>query len=331
MLDVKVLEYYRDHWIVDISVDNVSLGDTLCAKNLCRPLEASKIQSQIDQEFDSENISRMSTFLQQRQQQQLQATDVQSLASCRVTFISSINEFYVLMTKDSDLLLAICNRLMKDDSIGCPLSEYIEHKICAAKCDEDGCWYRAKIIKYSVGRTKVKFIDYGRTATVTECKELLDTSISKLPALSKCYALRMPENIRHWNGEAEQRFRNIAPDTEFLFRLISKESERSIVDLTYDGRNLTEELAKLCTTTVVSGHVTWSISAGNFFVQPQKTRKKSDEIFEELMACAAQYPPLKNCTVGTLCVARYDADQLFYRALIKGVTNEKSKFCDLAA
>lgn len=265
-----------------------------------------------------------------------------------VAHINSLSDFYVQMEQDVGGLEIVSDYLLEKDKF-VELREFEVNTICTAKFDEDDGWYRAKILCHNAedGTTEVNFIDYGNSTLVTELRAL-PREISELPHLSKCCSLRKPKGVQYWSDEAEKRFQDVADmgATVFAVKLVMPGSKTSIVDLVYeDGRNLSDELRELCeefsasaieaalqqhdsvATTVVlaettlppvavSGVVTWSNSAIDFYVQPLARKADSDGIVEALAAGAEEYPPLETCAVGTLCVARFAEDKLFYRAQV---------------
>lgn len=94
---------------------------------------------------------------------------------CYITHINSPQDFYVQLVDKSAEIDAMAAALTNADVLKHPLKpEEINKKlICVARYDDDGCYYRAKVLeKISDGSYRVRFIDYGNESIVTDMFKL---------------------------------------------------------------------------------------------------------------------------------------------------------------
>lgn len=94
---------------------------------------------------------------------------------CYITHVNSAEDFYVQLVdrgRDIDSMVAM---LATAEALQHPLkSEEISKKlICIARFDDDGCYYRAKVLeKVNETSYRVRFIDYGNESNATEFYKL---------------------------------------------------------------------------------------------------------------------------------------------------------------
>ncbi|XP_058119702.1 maternal protein tudor [Anopheles ziemanni] len=166
---------------------------------------------------------------------------------CFTSHIESINEFYIQLERDVFPLDTMANYL-NDVSKFADLTEPQPGVICIAQYLDDGLWYRAKVLAVrKPGEYEVFFLDYGNTSIVHQLKEL-DASIAELARLCAKCALRLPENVRSWSKEAEEKFLELSAmgETVFTVQLYSPGPAFATVELFHEGRNIAEQLVALC-------------------------------------------------------------------------------------
>lgn len=128
-----------------------------------------------------------------------------------------------------------------------------EGMLVAALFNDDGGWYRAKIIKIIDSRYQVLFIDYGNESETTEVKSLPEDLIN-LPPLAKCCRLKeLPSEVtKSWSNIILTKLQTMVHEgiTFSLNDLIKNETDEIyVVSLKYeDNKNLATELINYCET-----------------------------------------------------------------------------------
>uniref|UniRef100_A0A2M4A5R8 Putative ring finger protein 17 n=1 Tax=Anopheles triannulatus TaxID=58253 RepID=A0A2M4A5R8_9DIPT len=166
---------------------------------------------------------------------------------CFTSHIDSISEFYLQLERDIYPLDTMSNYLA-DVSKFPDVEQPQIGMICIAEYEEDGLWYRAKLLSIPrPGEYEVFFLDYGNTSTVRKLKAL-DSSIAELARLCTKCCLRLPENVRRWSSEAEEKFLELTAmgQTVFTVQLYSPGPNAATVELFLEGRNIVEQLVTLC-------------------------------------------------------------------------------------
>lgn len=275
---------------------------------------------------------------------------ISSGQSAFVSHINNLDDFYIQMQPDTGSLEIVSDYLGNIDQFP-PVTDVTPNKICTAKFVDDDGWYRAKILDHSEDGTEILFIDYGNTSTSTELRELPQT-IADMPPLSKQCALQMPAGVQLWSDEAEARFHEVSNQgaTVFTVQLVQPSNRSSLVRLTYDGHDLSDELAALCNRfnpsdmdvsaqmtasmlggqpaasktvdPVVVGGVLFRVNtAGDFYVLPDAQKATSAAIAEELLR-AATFPAVQVTQVGDMCVARPVGEERYLRARVLSINSD---------
>lgn len=94
---------------------------------------------------------------------------------CYITHINSPEDFFVQLVDRGRDIEAMVATLATADALKHPLKpEEISKKlICIARFDEDGCYYRAKVLeKVNETTYRVRFVDYGNESNATEFYKL---------------------------------------------------------------------------------------------------------------------------------------------------------------
>ncbi|XP_049531746.1 maternal protein tudor [Anopheles darlingi] len=166
---------------------------------------------------------------------------------CFTSHIDSISEFYLQLERDIYPLDTMSNYL-SDVSKFPDVDQPQIGMICIAEYQDDELWYRAKLLSIPrPGEYEVFFLDYGNTSTVRKLKGL-DSSIAELARLCTKCSLRLPENVRRWSPEAEEKFLELAAmgQTVFTVQLYSPGPIAATVELFLNGRNIVDQLVTLC-------------------------------------------------------------------------------------
>lgn len=170
---------------------------------------------------------------------------VRSGEICFVSHINSLDDFYIQVESDTDVLQKIEEHLEGNVDAAVLKSPPIG-TVCSARF-EDGRLYRAKIIDVLPDSSyHVEFVDYGNKFRTTEVRSLIP-EIAQLPHLRRRCTLKLPNHIEYWSEEAEKQFQQLASDgaTEFLVHLI-RPGKKACIELFMKDINVSEQLGGLC-------------------------------------------------------------------------------------
>lgn len=155
-------------------------GATVLTVRLVKPDEKAIIELFIDER----NIgTELATLCEKRVRIDSLVDDPEASAGaanrfqCYITHIKSPIDFYVQLVAKSVEIGAMVDALTSPEVQKHPLKpkEVTKKLICIARYDDDGCYYRAKVLeKTSDSSYLVRFIDYGNESNVTEVYKLPD-------------------------------------------------------------------------------------------------------------------------------------------------------------
>ncbi|XP_050666513.1 tudor domain-containing 6-like [Leptidea sinapis] len=253
-----------------------------------------------------------------------------------VSHVESLNEVYLLKATDSDGIAAFLELLYQFYEEGTPeaLETCEVGDFCAAK-SSDGNWYRATIVSVADDEVTVQFPDYGNTEKVhKDALRKLDTKFYE-----PCYFVIVAGlNLVACNDNAIEKLREWTTEKEVQVTLAFG-NDGWLASLHLDGVDLTVKLVNenlatpkpateespeetvlsqpisvpaACTQVYIS-HID---TPGQFWLQMSDKVDKIEEIQAELQANFESYADIDNREMGTLCAAKYSADDQWYRAEI---------------
>lgn len=215
------------------------------------------------------------------------------------------------------------------------LTEFEADTLCAAKSSDEN-WYRATIISSNENEAKVQFTDYGNSETLPKAElKKLDSQFYEPCALALVASLGLValqedtlKNLRDWVTDKEVQVTLAFGDDGWLASL-----HLDGVDLSMTLVN--EKLAtpqihspdeqKIETTAdepisipvgCIQVYISHIDTPGHFWLQMLDKSDILAKIQAELRENAESYPDIENREMGTLCVAKYIADDQWYRAEI---------------
>lgn len=252
--------------------------------------------------------------------------------SAFVSHINSPNEFWIQQEKYVPDLELIADRFVVADMFPV-LNNINQGTLCVAKFPDDGMWYRAKVLSTSSSNgINVIYIDYGNSAISTEIREVPD-DVASIPPLSRKCSLLLPPGYEKWSDKSREEFIKISGDgaTVFHLEIINEHKDTSIVKLTIDNKDITDDLIKYCDkiTPIVkdrpapigeeklseSVYVTHAVSPGLFWVQAENKVPDVDMMLNNLVK-APDFMRLNKLESGVICAAKYPEDDTWYRAQI---------------
>ncbi|XP_076220717.1 protein tudor isoform X2 [Nomia melanderi] len=205
--------------------------------------------------------------------------------------------------------------------------------LCAAK-SADGNWYRAKVINYTETEVCVNFIDYGNNEEVPRDVIMTLDSCFYTPH-QLAINVSLPVTLKGTVSEQLNILQEYLSNKVFtaVFRNVNK---KWIVELLYDGEKISEKLhaLNLPLQQEVSETIQLSIlnmeigykynvyishvdSPSQFWLQSVRDAKRLNEKQSELQIQASTFSQVDGILEeGSLCVAIYTIDNLWYRAQV---------------
>ncbi|XP_037971215.2 maternal protein tudor isoform X2 [Plutella xylostella] len=253
-----------------------------------------------------------------------------------ISHVASLDEVYLQKAADGDRIAELLDELYKfyEEGTPEPLESFEVEGLCAAK-SSDGNWYRATIVTSSDDECNVQFTDYGNCETLPkDSLKKLNTKFYEPCALALVVGLGLAPlsddavaKLKEWTEEKE------------LQVTVSFGTDGWLASLHSDGVDLSMKLVneKLaapqtqaeeatpapaaeepvslpsgCTSVYIS-HID---TPGQFWLQMSDKIDAIEEIQAELQEKAASFADVENRELGTLCIAKYLADDQWYRAEI---------------
>jgi len=203
--------------------------------------------------------------------------------------------------------------------------------LCAAKCS-DGRWYRAKIVSHTETTAYVHYIDYGNVEEVT-----LESVMVLEPRFYEPYqlAVNVSLSVALTGTENEQvKILQLHLMNKALGAVFYNVHKKWVVDLTENGEKLSDKLRTLnlveeeqaaaeslsetheaSTTSKFNVCVSHVDSPSQFWLQRADEIASLNERQEQLQLEISDFPMMEDIPEeGTLCLAVYSIDNLWYRA-----------------
>ncbi|KAL0822321.1 hypothetical protein ABMA28_004423 [Loxostege sticticalis] len=255
-----------------------------------------------------------------------------------ISHSENLNEIYLQKSADGDKIAQLLDELYKFYEEGTPeaLASFDVDTLCAAK-SSDGNWYRATVISNDDDQVKVQFSDYGNTEVIPkENLKVLDPKFFEPCALALVASLGLVAlqddalaKLTEWTNEKEVQvtlaFGNDGwlaslhlDGVDLAMKLVNEKLATPQIASTNEEPKPeapVEEPVSLpagCTQVYIS-HID---TPGHFWLQMADKVDKIEEIQAELQANAESYTDVENREMGTLCIAKYLADDQWYRAEI---------------
>ncbi|XP_058824597.1 maternal protein tudor [Topomyia yanbarensis] len=269
---------------------------------------------------------------------------------CFTSHIESIREFYLQLERDVNPLDVMSDYMARFEEFAL-VDDPKVGLVYVAEFPDDGLWYRARILEVLKDNGfEVFFLDYGNTSRVKNVREL-EPIIAKLPSLCTKCTLKIPDGVKAWSEEAEDKFKEIAAMGETVFTVVLRSPGLvATVELFLDGVNINDQLMDLCEKGASSvmnssfylsddktqddnypleGYVFVSHvnSPADFYIQFKNTFDALKNMEELLTSKAAQCERLTHDEIyeGMYCLAYLVSYNKYYRAQIISATNRQYK------
>ncbi|XP_041358070.1 tudor domain-containing 6-like [Gigantopelta aegis] len=278
--------------------------------------------------------------------------DVKVPSSCEV-YLSSVESparFWIQLSEKQAQLDELVEKIEGYySSKGSPVTSVHQGMPVVAKFTEDEAWYRAYVTRSSGGKHDVFFVDFGNSDSVSSAflkvptEEILHEPVYAIECSLKGVApLKQNSN---WHPDAKSLLEDVTKDGA-VCKFVSVGSTSYVVELNTDGKDVASFLVSSAvvrknTTDEPSavrksgypnsvsipakhlekGYISQTDSPDSFWAQLSKFTGQLDELMESLEAhySSGRGVALMGPRVEMPCVAKYSADNAWYRAVIKEI------------
>ncbi|KZS17360.1 Uncharacterized protein APZ42_016991 [Daphnia magna] len=165
-----------------------------------------------------------------------------------VCFAKSPSEFYIQYFTFREILQQLMKSINNSAIMSDPLVNPTEGLPCLAIYPEDGCWYRAQVLKVLPDGIGVRYVDFGNTVKMPNNKAnflMMEYSLSEYPFYATKVKLAdvFPVNGSSWHKDVCLRFREIVNDQTFLMECVQQDADAMSIRLkNCDGSDLVTRL-----------------------------------------------------------------------------------------
>nr|XP_029720118.1 LOW QUALITY PROTEIN: maternal protein tudor [Aedes albopictus] len=316
-LELKVLDHRNDVWIVDMTHNDYGIVQALKDKQLVKDLDHEEILNRktgLNESMEMASVGKPESIQEEQNHKKLDGF---------VSHVDNPNQLFIQMKSDLDELDQLQENLQIISQALPGLKDFSVDRYCIAPYSADDLWYRAKIID-SHDDLIIQFVDYGNTDVITSSKkhELKDVNddLMKFKIYAKqCSLLVAPAAGKSWSEEASSILRDLEfVDVQFLVECRGV----NYINLKCNDRDLAEELItknlaermqyvpseQRCFTSHIE-------SIEEFYLQLERDINPLD-VMADYMAKFEEFASVPNPAVGSIYVAEFPDDSLWYRAKI---------------
>lgn len=264
-----------------------------------------------------------------------------------ISFFDSLKNFYVQNINDLPIIQEVSSslQLLKENKLltydGLKIGDLV-----AAKYENDGLWYRAKILSVDVNAIKVQFIDYGNSELSSKFKKLPEKLASSPAMAYHCILdnIDIEESILITNNEVYDIVFNFLMSIELVLTFLTIDNFR-MVKMEWDKRNIktiinniisygitpkTYETYKQFDQLGVKMPVTLTYisSINEFYVENQNSKEIQSKIEYELEN-RTDWLPVTEYKFGNMAIAKSTTDNRWYRVRILETLNTENLDCYL--
>lgn len=353
--DLKVLEFYAQNWIVDISKHNTSIMSMIETKKFYTKISMDELKIQIDADEVLNKTAKSSMQQQQNNHRNSQTIptnhvsevpsqpipiihdvpttiiqntqldhDVRPKTTAYISHIDRPDRFYLQIASMSDEL----NDLQENIQIVAPslppLEDFSVDTRCIVRYSVDDQWYRAVIIDSDSKITSILFMDYGNTDTITDNSLIKSMGeFDQIPAYAIPCSLPLEAKDRNeWSEESCQLIKDLVDDS-FEFEYVCKGKCNNFVKLYQGDRDVMQELIRngyaIKLDTIKSGencYVSHVNSISDFYIQ-MESDCSALEIMADYLMDESRFEVMTDIKEGVVCAAKFLDDGAWYRAKIK--------------
>lgn len=265
-----------------------------------------------------------------------------------VSWIENPHSFWIQPEEKAETLENLVGELQEHYAAGGNRMDNVKSgDTVVAKFSEDEAWYRAYVENIQDSNTTVRFVDYGNTDKVSK-SELFKVAENflQVPAQAlRCNLSGVKPLQSGWSADTKDIMQSLVPeavkvkfesknpdgtwvvslsagDVDVAEELIQAAVARREVSSTSTASEVTSQfpqqtpLQEGSTHQVFVSHVN---SPASFYCQLVQNSEKLDTLLGEIEEQAEMFDPVNFLSEGMACMAKYSADEAWYRSVIARV------------
>lgn len=266
-----------------------------------------------------------------------------------VSWIENPHSFWIQPEEKAETLENLVGELQEHYAAGGDRMNNVKSgDTVVAKFSEDEAWYRAYVENIQDSNTTVRFVDYGNTDKVSK-SELFKVAENflQVPAQAlRCNLSGVKPLQSGWSADTKDIMQSLVPeavkvkfesknpdgtwvvslsagDVDVAEELIQAAVARREVSSTSTASEVTSQfpqqtpLQEGSTHQVFVSHVN---SPASFYCQLVQNSEKLDTLLGEIEEQAEMFDPVNSLSEGMACMAKYSADEAWYRSVIARVS-----------
>lgn len=266
-----------------------------------------------------------------------------------VSWIENPHSFWIQTEEKAETLENLVGELQEHYAAGGDRMDNVKSgDTVVAKFSEDEAWYRAYVENIQDSNTTVRFVDYGNTDKVSK-SELFKVAENflQVPAQAlRCNLSGVKPLQSGWSADTKDIMQSLVPeavkvkfesknpdgtwvvslsagDVDVAEELIQAAVARREVSSTSTASEVTSQfpqqtpLQEGSTHQVFVSHVN---SPASFYCQLVQNSEKLDTLLGEIEEQAEMFDPVNFLSEGMACMAKYSADEAWYRSVIARVS-----------
>lgn len=323
-LELTVLDYRNDVWIVDITSNDYSIVQALKDKQLVKDL-------------DHEEIVNRKSNVAAGDGMEVVSNGADSDAKCDtgrlmayVSHVDNPNQLFIQMNSDLEDIDTLQENLQIIGLALPQLKDFSVNRYCIAPFSDE-LWYRARILD-SHDDLIIQFVDYGNSDVITsnkktDLKDINDSLMNFKIYAKQCSLLVSPAKGRkNWSEEATMILRDLQ---EVEVQILAESQGVSYITLKSGERDLAEELVAkqlavkmeyvLSDQRCFTSHIE---SIREFYLQLERDINPLD-VMTDYMGRFEEFAVVEKPEVGGVYVAEFPDDGLWYRAKVIDKISDK--------
>lgn len=266
-----------------------------------------------------------------------------------VSWIENPHSFWIQPEEKAETLENLVGELQEHYAAGGNRMDNVKSgDTVVAKFSEDEAWYRAYVENIQDSNTTVRFVDYGNTDKVSK-SELFKVAENflQVPAQAlRCNLSGVKPLQSGWSADTKDIMQSLVPEAVKV-KFESKNPDGTwVVSLSAGDVDVAEELIQAAVarrevfSTSTASEVTSQFpqqtplqegsthqvfvshvnSPASFYCQLVQNSEKLDTLLGEIEEQAEMFDPVNFLSEGMACMAKYSADEAWYRSVIARVS-----------
>lgn len=266
-----------------------------------------------------------------------------------VSWIENPHSFWIQPEEKAETLENLVGELQEHYAAGGNRMDNVKSgDTVVAKFSEDEAWYRAYVENIQDSNTTVRFVDYGNTDKVSK-SELFKVAENflQVPAQAlRCNLSGVKPLQSGWSADTKDIMQSLVPEAVKV-KFESKNPDGTwVVSLSAGDVDVAEELIQAAVarrevfSTSTASEVTSQFpqqtplqegsthqvfvshvnSPASFYCQLVQNSEKLDTLLGEIEEQAEMFDPVNSLSEGMACMAKYSADEAWYRSVIARVS-----------